>query len=318
MTLMKTEWFPFITRQVKAKHGWDTFYYGNASGAGGGRGGRGAGRGRGAAEPAAAAPAVPAIRAWATFEHVPRFHNNYVGLRNRFALLSEAYSYATFADRVAATTYFVEEALAFAHQHADRLKQIVAAADAESIVGRPLATRAALATGGLVEILMGEVEEETNPVNGAVMNRRRDVSRPEMMLDRLWFAPTWLEDVGAEYYVPAEATKALDLLRAHGIRLRQLTAPEAGLDRFVITSNVARPGRGGIDFGTHELRTIGGYWLPAQAAAPAGSWAVPMDQPLARLAFALLAPTSDDGLLTWNVLDEMLAGGAYPILRKPR
>ena len=89
-----------------------------------------------------------------------------------------------------------------------------------------------------------------------------------------------------------------------------------GLDRFVITANAARPGRGGIDFGTHELRTIEGYWQPAAATVPAGTWMVPMDQPLARLAFTLLAPTSDDGLLAWNVLDEMLASGAYPILRR--
>ena len=53
-------------------------------------------------------------REWRTFEHVPRFHNNYVGLRNRFALLSEAYAYATFEDRIKATNYFIEAALNFA------------------------------------------------------------------------------------------------------------------------------------------------------------------------------------------------------------
>ena len=32
MTTMKDEWFPFVTKSVKAKHGWDTYYYGNALG----------------------------------------------------------------------------------------------------------------------------------------------------------------------------------------------------------------------------------------------------------------------------------------------
>ena len=41
MNLMKAEWFPTIAREVKRKHGWDMFYYGNV--AGGGRGGRGRG-----------------------------------------------------------------------------------------------------------------------------------------------------------------------------------------------------------------------------------------------------------------------------------
>src|SRR4029077_10681452 len=85
------------------------------------------------APPAATAPAGPppqraacqnnpppegVTREWRTFEHVPRFHNNYVGLRNRFGLLSEAYSYATFEDRIKATNYFLEAALDFANQNA--------------------------------------------------------------------------------------------------------------------------------------------------------------------------------------------------------
>jgi hypothetical protein len=45
---------------------------------------------------------------------------------------------------------------------------------------------------------------------------------------------------------------------------------------------------------------------------------VRMDQPLARLAFYLLEPASDDGLVAWNVLDEQLQDASvkqYPILR---
>ena len=53
-------------------------------------------------------------------------------------------------DRIKATSYFIEEALNFAHANADRLKQVVAAADAESTVGRAQATRAAIRTGGLI------------------------------------------------------------------------------------------------------------------------------------------------------------------------
>ena len=45
---------------------------------------------------------------------------------------------------------------------------------------------------------------------------------------------------------------------------------------------------------------------------------VDMNQPLARLAFYLLEPRSDDGLANWNFLDEAIAGSdVYPILRVP-
>ena len=50
---------------------------------------------------------------------------------------------------------------------------------------------------------------------------------------------------------------------------------------------------------------------------PAGAFAVDMTQRLARLAFAMLAPTSDDGLVNWNFLDDLIEeGAAYPIMRR--
>ncbi|HUF51272.1 MAG TPA: M14 family metallopeptidase, partial [Longimicrobiales bacterium] len=77
--LLRDEWLPHMTRNVRQKHGWDYYYYGNLQGQGDARG-------------------------WYTFDHRPRFNNNYIGLRNRIAILSEAYSYATFQDRITATT----------------------------------------------------------------------------------------------------------------------------------------------------------------------------------------------------------------------
>ena len=371
MQMMKDEWFPFVTRTVKERHGWDMFYYGNVSGGGRGRrgggggdaaagrggadagaAGRGGARGGGAGAAAppvtqgagrtgtppatvaqgagAAGPPTPEVvgapaqagvqRAWATFEHVPRFHNNYVGLRNRFALLSEAYAYATFEDRILATNRFMDAALAFAHRNADRIKRACAAADAEALVAKTSSTRSQMARGGVIEILMGEVEPEVNPNNGANMNRRKDVVRPEQMIDMLWFEPSKTEDVGREYYVPAEATKTIELLKRHGIQLRQLTQPVRMVEQFAITSNTQAPVRtGSIDTGTHGLRSLDGAWEPAAGATvPAGAWAVPMNQPLARLAFYLLAPTSDDGLTAWNYLDDLLGAEVktYPILRR--
>jgi hypothetical protein len=314
MKVMKDEWFPFVTTNIKSKHGWDTFYYGNASTPGG--------RGRSGQPPpppgvAGAAEPPGATRAWTTFEHLPRYHNNYVGMRNRFALLSEAYSYATFEDRIKATNYFLEEALTFAHQNAARLKKICQDADRLSIVGKTEATRAQLKRGGTVTILMGEVEDEKNPNNGAVMNRRKDVVKPEPMTDMMWFEPSLTEEVPAEYFVPADATKALELLRAHGIQMRQIARPVPRVEQFAITRNTSRPVTASQDFGQHGVRTLEGAWQPFTGTAPAGAWAVPMNQPLARLAFYLLAPTSDDGLVFWNDLDEKLKdANAYPILRK--
>jgi hypothetical protein len=324
MKMMKDEWFPFVTRNIKTKHGWETFYYGNVSTPGG----RGRGRGRGAEppSPAAAAGQVPASPPatpppppqptgppeWRTFEHVPRFHNSYVGIRNRFALLSEAYAYATFEDRIKATNYFMEEALHFAHANAARIKKAAADADRETIVGKSLATSARIKRGGMIEVLMGEVEDDKNPVSGAVMNRRKDVVKPEQMVDMLWFEPVTTEIVPSAYYLPATAAKAIEHLKAHGIQMRQVTL--AGeVEAFAITANTA-----GQNFEAHAIRRLEGKWGAPPDAKPEGKyWEVRMNQPLARLAFYLLEPASDDGLVVWNYLDDQLKDAkTYPILRR--
>ena len=307
LKMMTDEWFPFVTKNLKAKRGWDSYYYGNVS-----TGGRGRGRGA-AADPAAPPAPPPGPRIWATFEHGPRFHNNYLGLRNRFALLSEAYAYATFEDRIKATNYFMEEALNFAHQNAARLKKAVIDADREKVTGAVLATTAKMKRGGLIEILMGEVENETNPVNGAVMNRRKDVVKAEQMVDMLWFEPATTEAAPSAYYVPADATKAIELLKAHGVQMKAVTQPVKGIEQFTIDTNTA-----GQPFEGHPMRKLEGKWQPApDLSAPKGAWEVSMTQPLARLAFYLLEPASDDGLVTWNVLDDQLKDAkTYPILRR--
>jgi hypothetical protein len=267
-----------------------------------------------------ATPPAGTTRAWSTFEHVARFHNNYVGMRNRFALLSEAYAYATFEDRIKATNYFMEEALNFAHQNAARLKKACADADQEALVGKVEGTRAKLKTGGTVEILMGEVEPETNPVNGARMSRRKDVVHPEQMIDMMWFEPTTTEDVPSTYYIPADAAKALDLVKLHGVQMRQLTQAVKGVEQFVITGSTTAPGGSAQDLGQHvgKMIRLEGSWQPAaDVTVPSGAWEVKMNQPLARLAFDLIAPTSDDGLTAWNFLDDLLKDAkTYPIVRR--
>jgi hypothetical protein len=67
----------------------------------------------------------------------------------------------------------------------------------------------------------------------------------------------------------------------------------------------------------HKLRTLTGKWEAVEQTLPVGSLLVPMDQPLARLAFILFDPRSDDGLLTWNILDGLLGDKPqyYPVLR---
>jgi hypothetical protein len=109
----------------------------------------------------------------------------------------------------------------------------------------------------------------------------------------------------------------VDRLEAHGVEYFK-TSKEMSLkgERFKIaTSEVAQ-----AEYqGTHKLRTITGAWEANEQTVPAGSLVIPMDQPLARLAFILFDPRSDDGFMAWNILDPVLGASPapeyYPVLR---
>jgi hypothetical protein len=295
--LLRKEWFPAVTTNVRNKYGWEYSYYGNL--AGGGR--------RGAAP--AAGP-----RRWETFDHRPRFNNNYIGLRNRFALLSEAYAYLTFEDRILATSRFLDEALTFAKANADRIKKAVDAADKRRLVGTQLPLRAEMKNSGTIEVLLGEVAEEKHPVDGHIMNLRKDVKRPEMMADYLTFAGLEPERVPSAYFIPSTLTDAIDRLTMHGIVLTPLQQPATiDVEEFGIDSSTTAA----TAFQNHNERTLTGTWRPAaHRDLQAGTLRLDMSQPLARLAFYLIEPRSDDGLVDWNLLDGALKDAkVYPIVR---
>ncbi|HET9263762.1 MAG TPA: M14 family metallopeptidase [Vicinamibacterales bacterium] len=323
--MLRKEWLPAFTKTIKAKYGWDYYYYGNVSGGGRGRGGRGGGRGQAGrgGPPPVSPPAVQQspeaqpsgdMRSWATFDHRPRFNNNYIGLRNRIALLSEAYSYATFEDRVLATNRFVDENLDYAHAHVKEIQQLTAGADKRPIVGSTLPVRAELERAPEpVEILMGEVAEERNPYSGQMMYRRVDVKRPEKMYEMGTFRATDTERVPAVYFVPPNLSTVIDRIQAHGIATTTLDAAgTVQIEEFKIEAIelAARP------FQNRTERTLRGTWTALQRELPAGTLRIDMTQPLARLAFYLLEPRSDDGLANWNLVDGLEANAeAYPIVR---
>jgi hypothetical protein len=287
--LLRKDWLPAVTKAIKTKYDWDFYYYGNIEGRG-------------------------EERAWRSFDSRPRFNNNYIGLRNRVAILSEAYAYATFEDRIKATSRFIDETLTYANAHAASIKKLTADADRRSVVGSKLALRAELERAPEpVEIILGEVTEEKNPISGNTMNRRADVRKPERMPEYGTFKATETERVPSAYYVPPGLTNAIDRLRAHGIMMTPLKAAQTmQVEEFRIEgTELAR------EFQGHKERSITGAWTAAERQLPAGTIRIDLKQPLARLAFYLLEPRSDDGLLDWNLLDDALGADpkVYPIVR---
>ena len=105
----------------------------------------------------------------------------------------------------------------------------------------------------------------------------------------------------------------IDRLRRHGVQVqRVVAATEVAVERFTVATytRAEKPFQN-----RHEARLTGKYET-AKLPAEEGALYVPANQPLARLAFYLLEPESDDGLVTWNLIEADLAPGAtYPIYR---
>src|SRR5437867_1886973 len=287
--LARYEWMPAVTKAFKSKYGWDLFSYGDPSG-------------------------QPPNRVWSTVEDLPRYTHNYWGIRNRFGILSETYSYLTFKDRVATDTRFLEELLNYAHTNAPHIRKTTEDADAMPIIGQRVALRSKpKRSDEMVEVVMGDVEEDINPYSGQVMLKRVDVRKPERMWLEATFEATESERVPASYYVPAELHTVIERLQTHGISIERLSQSAAlDLEEFHIESNQVAAEA----FEKHQERTVTGRYEVVKRTLPAGAYRVPMNQRLARLAFYLLEPRSNDGLLTWNFLDDTLKNStSYPILR---
>jgi hypothetical protein len=314
---VRERWLPAVQASVRARSGYETFEYGNDK------------------------PEWGLPSGWATFDPRPRFFTNYVGLRNRVGLLSEAYSYATFEERILATHAFVRAVLDYAHAHAGEVARTIRQAEREPVDA--VATRSAGHWARSPEpgtILLGEAVVEPNPHTGEPMWRRTDARHPTELTLYLGFEAAETKAVPYGYLVPADLEEVTDRLAAHGVHTVPFDARvEASRERGGNIGGCAcgpemASGGGDVRYrafrvdsvrvsgrlfqGRHERELFGRY---EAAEAPSGDYLlVPMDvarQPRARLAALLLEPRSDSGLAGWGILLAE-AGDAYPVLRAER
>jgi hypothetical protein len=170
-----------------------------------------------------------------------------------------------------------------------------------------------------VDILVGSVEKRHNARSGNDMLAMTDMAAPVRMKDYGVFDVTRRVPMPRGWLLPkahvdsGRLAAALERLRFHGIEIRQVAAPaEVTVQRFVIeqVTRAERPFQG-----RHEARLRGRHDL-AKLSVHEGAYFVSAAQPLSRLAFYLLEPESDDGFVTWNIIEDGLAAGEpYPIYR---
>lgn len=314
----RNKMLPAITRTLLRQHKFRTYYYGNFATKE--RMNRELDNFEIQRSGRAALPAdKPETKIWRTFDHKPMFGNNYVGLRNRLTILSEAYSYLDFKGRIAVTEAFVEEIFKYSALHAAEITALIKRVDEDAVRGKLPAKGVAFEIKPLdkpVSILVGEVNKIKNPKSGKEMTAMiENKYTPTLMPDYGLFAATKSNEVPRAYIFKNETglKTVIAKLLAHGINIEELTESlNVETESFVIDS-VNRAARA---FQGHAEVKLKGHAQKETINFPTGSILVRTTQPLASLIFYLLEAESDDGFVRWNFLDSYLEKGkTYPIYK---
>jgi hypothetical protein len=290
---VQSRFLPTVKERMRRRHGQQTFSYGNFRNQ----------------DPDSL------IQGWETYDARPRFGTNWMGLRGRMAVLSEGYSNAPFRTRILATYNFVTEVLRLAAEQRTAIKAQVLASNgwkADSVAVRSRLAPAALQT------VVAEITEPAGDGDGGFARRRRTgVYRGIRMpvFDR--FEAARKEALPAAYLVPPRLRGVVDLLRRQGVPVESLTVSwRAQAQTFAIDTLAV-----GAVFEGHRTVQVEGRWSSRgqDTVLAAGWYLVGTDNRLALLAAYLLEPASEDGVVTWNLLDrELQPGTTYPILRVMR
>ncbi len=289
--LTRDRLLPQVRRRMQERHRQSTFWYGNFRNQ----------------HPDSLA------QGWETYDGRARFGTNWMGLRGRVAILSEGYSNADFRSRVAATYNFVREVIALIGEESDLIKQVVDASDRlrpDSVV-----VRSVLAPPSIQPVVAEITRDLSQGASGFAPRQRTGVYRTIRMPVYDRFTARRKEAVPAAYLVPARLKELVELLRRQGIAVGVTNRSwRASVQVFTIDSvSVDAPFEG------HRTVQVEGRWgnHTVDTAAGAAWYIVNTDQPLGTLAAYLLEPASEDGVVTWNLLDrELQPGSSFPILRQ--
>ncbi len=237
----------------------------------------------------------------------PRFSTGYWPLHNRFALLVETHSWKDYPTRVRVTRNTIVTLAEMISKEGAQWRAQALAADkrAEDLGGKDIAVD--FGNGPHVSVIDFRgyaYTREPSAVSGGLATRY-DPTTPE-----IWHVP--LKDTveptiivkapKGGYVVPAaRAAWVAEKLSLHGIRFEHLGTARDNIE--VETFHATKVTYSSATFEGHTTLTFEGGWAPQRRPIPAGSLFVPIAQPNARLAIALLEPQSPDSFAAWGFFD---------------
>jgi hypothetical protein len=249
-------------------------------------------------------------KGWETFDHQPYYSTNYWGIRNRFAILNENYTYADYKTRINACYHFVELILEYTNKNGEDMQKFIREVD-QKIIARGLSPNTTAKFGIEIEVtpfdrplLIHSYEFETyqddrGRTRARKTDKLKDYSVPFLANYKIKNSVT----LPKGYLFSTNLKEVTQKLLQHGIIVEKLCeSTKLTVQAFQIEEIKSDD----QIFQGHKLTNIKGSYKTVDTELPANTYFVGMDQPLADLAAYLLEPESDGGLVKWNFFDRYL------------
>jgi len=281
-SFVKDKLFAEVTDKMWRKYGYRIYYYGNFID-----------------------PLDPS-KGWITFDHRPRFGTNYVGLINRFAILSEAYVYADFKTRIDATEKFIEEILRFVVANREEMLNLIKEADELALSGGvdSLGIRFQIKEFDKLEKIYGyRVIEYVDTLTGEKKRKVSDKLEIFEIKNFGEFKITEKRKVPIAYVFSGKFKNIAEKLIEHGIRVEHVKDSFRGVAEVFVVDSLKHSER---KFQGHNEARLFGHYETRDVEIEGSYYYVSTRQPKVNLIFYLLEPESDDGFVNWNFFDDFL------------
>lgn len=249
------------------------------------------------------------IKSISTYNHHPRYLVNQFGLRNRMAILSEAFAHERLYERINSTHSFVTEILEFTNKNGQEMLRINAQAEADAInlvkeqggkVQKGVRFKKAPLDKPIPSYRTYNHLETTNERGQKSYLRKPEIIELKNIINYSAFEATKSATLPKGYIIPKEFASIAEHLKKHGVKVIELTKNTRAKGEAYTATKLTRASR---PFEKHKMATIEGSFEAANKKFGKGDYWIDLAQPLANLIFYLLEPESDDGLVNWNFFD---------------
>jgi hypothetical protein len=264
-------------------------------------------------------------KGWRPSGPQPRYLTNYIGLRNRLAILNENYAYADYKTRVMGCYYFLLSILEYCSDHKDEIVSLIRSADRRTIrrgmspsEEDKFAVEYDLKPHKEKVTVRGWEMEVVPRESGRPRVQKTDKKKTYEVPYYSNFVPKRSVPFPYAYLIPAASPEITKKLLQHGLSVDKLIEPvtlEVESFRIKEIKGASRLYQG------HYLNSVKGEYSMEKKEFPEGTLFIGTAQPLANVAAYLLEPESDDGLLVWNFFDRYVVSQwrrqlqTYPVYR---